>query len=114
MKPTAALWIFFLVISIQSIAQTTKPRVLEAKRTTGIVKIDGIPNDEAWKDAAVMKDMLYFRPKMGAKEEYANRTEAYLMYSDEGIYFGGFCHERTKDSIATELTGTRDGFGTND
>jgi hypothetical protein len=35
------------------------------------------------------------------------------MYSDEGIYFGGTCHERDLDSIATELSG-RDGFGTND
>lgn len=35
------------------------------------------------------------------------------MYNDEGIYFGGHCYERTKDSIATELAG-RDGFGTND
>ena len=30
-----------------------------------------------------------------------------------GIYFGGFCHEESKDSISTELVG-RDGFGNND
>ena len=27
------------------------------------------------------------------------------MYDDEGIYFGGYCHEKTKDSIASELVG---------
>lgn len=114
MKPTTVLYSFFLFLSVESFAQSPPPRVLEAKRTTGTVKIDGLINDEAWKDAAVMKDMVYFRPKMGAKEDYENRTEAFLMYNDEGIYFGGFCHERNKDSIATELTGTRDGYGAND
>jgi hypothetical protein len=114
MKTNAALFIFFLLVSTRIAAQTNKVRVLDAKRTTSVVKIDGIPNDEAWKDAAVMTDMVYFRPKAGAKEDPANKTIAYLMYNDEGIYFGGFCYERTKDSIATELTGKRDGFGTND
>ncbi len=69
--------------------------------------------DSAWKDAAMMTDLVEFRPKIGDKEEYSNRTEAWLMYDDEGIYFGGYCHEKTKDSIASELVG-RDGFGTND
>src|SRR6478609_561918 len=114
MKPGLALSVLLLFIVSIGKAQPKEPRILEAHRTESMVKIDGIPNEAAWKNAAVMKDLVYFRPKMGAKEEYANRTEAYLMYSDEGIYFGGFCHERTKDSIATELTGTRDGFGTND
>jgi hypothetical protein len=60
-----------------------------------------------------MNDLIEFRPKIGRKEDYPNRTETYLMYDDEGIYFGGYCYERTKDSIAMELKG-RDGFGTND
>jgi hypothetical protein len=112
MKTGAALLIVFLLTSYCGIAQTT-PRILEAKRTSGAVKIDGLLKDSAWKNAAVMTDMVEFRPKVGALEDPANKTIAYLMYSDEGIYFGGFCHERTKDSIATELKG-RDGYGAND
>ncbi len=42
-----------------------------------------------------------------------NKTEAYILYTDEGIYLGGYCHEKSKDSISTELGG-RDGFGNND
>lgn len=94
-------------------SQTVPPRELPAKRTTQSVKIDGLINDDAWKDAAMLTDLVEFRPKIGAKEAYETRTVAYLMYNDEGIYFGGHCYERTKDSIATELAG-RDGFGTND
>ena len=103
----------FLVISVCSIAQAPAPKILPAKRTTGKIKIDGIPNEAAWKDGAVMTDLIEFRPNVGSVEDHANRTVSYLMYNDEGIYFGGFCYERTKDSIATELVG-RDGFGTND
>jgi len=96
-------------------AQSPAPvtRELPAKRTLLPVKIDGQLNEDAWKDAAPALDYTEFRPKIGAKEEFETRTEAYLMYNDEGIYFGGFCHERTKDSIARELAG-RDGFGMND
>ena len=86
---------------------------ITGKRTTQSVKIDGLITDAAWKDAALMTDLVEFRPKMGAVEAHEVRTEAYLMYDDEGIYFGGYCYERTKDSIARELSG-RDGFGTND
>ena len=116
MRLPATLFLFLLsiLISSYSYAQTNKiVRTLPAKRTTGTIKIDGIPNEAAWQDAAVMTDLIAFRPKAGEHESFANRTVSYLMYSDDGIYFGGFCHERTKDSIATELVG-RDGFGTND
>jgi len=113
MRVFAGLYIILLFAWFPGRTQTIAPRTLQAKRTSGTIKIDGIPNEVAWKDAAVMTDMIEFRPTAGRHEEYANRTESYLMYNDEGIYFGGFCHERTKDSIATELKG-RDGFGTND
>ena len=114
MRASIALWIVLLFISFSSIAQQKITRELEAKRTSGKVKIDGLLNDAAWNDAAPMTDMVEFTPKIGALEDPAVKTTAYLMYNDEGIFFGGFCRERTKDSIATELTGTRDGFGTND
>ncbi len=102
-----------LIISVCIFSQTAPPKELPAKRTTQQVKIDGLLNDSAWKDAAMMTDLVEFRPKMGAKESFENRSETWLMYDDEGIYFGGYLHERTKDSISAELTG-RDGFGAND
>ncbi len=112
LKTNVSLWaLLFLCISVN--AQSPAPRQLSANRTTKPVKIDGLINDEAWKDAAIMTDMVEFRPTVGKKENPETKTVAYLMYNDEGIYFGGHCYERTKDSIATELAG-RDGFGTND
>jgi Domain of unknown function (DUF5916) len=102
-----------MLCSLACIAQAPAPKQLTAQRTTKPVKIDGLINDDAWKDAAIMDSLVEFRPKIGAKEAPENKTVTYLMYGDEGIYFGGHCYERTKDSIASELSG-RDGFGTND
>lgn len=95
------------------IAQSEGPLRLPAIRTQQKIKIDGLLSEPAWKDAAVMNNLIEFRPKIGAPEDPANRTETYLMYDDEGIYFAGYCHERNKDSIISELRG-RDGFGAND
>ncbi len=89
------------------------PKQLPAKRTLQKIKIDGNIDEAAWKDAAVANGLIEFRPKVGAAEENATRSETYLMYDDEGIYFGGYLYERTKDSISSELRG-RDGFGNND
>ncbi len=105
----AALSLF----SLSTTAQTPVAKQLPATRLTKPIKIDGLVNEEAWKDAPVMTDLIEFRPTVGAVEKPETKTVSYLLYDDEGIYFGGFCYERTKDSIATELVG-RDGFGTND
>ena len=91
----------------------TAPKNIPAKKTSQKVTIDGKIDEPAWKDAARFDELVEFRPVMGRKEEHGNHTEAYIMYDDEGIYFGGICHERTIDSVSRELTG-RDGFGTND
>ena len=89
------------------------PKKLPAQRTTLPVLIDGKLNDPAWKEAAKADDYTEFRPVIGRKEEQGNHTETFLMYNDEGIYFGGTCYERSLDSISKELKG-RDGFGMND
>jgi len=47
------------------------------------------------------------------QESPENKSEIYFLYNDEGIYIGGYFHEKHKDSISSELTG-RDGFGNND
>ncbi|MBK6976995.1 MAG: hypothetical protein IPH28_07615 [Cytophagaceae bacterium] len=70
------------------------------EKTSQKVTIDGKIDELAWKDAARFDEMVEFRPVMGRKEEFGNHTEAYLMYDDEGIYFGGICHERNVDSVS--------------
>ncbi|MEP7268576.1 MAG: DUF5916 domain-containing protein [Saprospiraceae bacterium] len=90
-----------------------KPLKLEAVKCTSIPIIDGDITDEAWKQAAFITNLIEFRPEAGDLEKADERTEAYLMYNDQGIYFAGRCYESSLDRISKELKG-RDGFGTND
>ena len=80
-------------------------KVLQARRTTQKVVIDGKLDEMAWQDAAVADDFSEFRPVIGRKWPESIRTITFLMYDDTGIYFGGHCFESTPDSIARELAG---------
>ncbi|MES2772803.1 MAG: DUF5916 domain-containing protein [Bacteroidota bacterium] len=111
-KIAATIMLFFACLT-NAIAQKPTPKQLPAKRATGLIKIDGKLDEAAWKDAPMAEGYTEFRPTPFKVEDPGTRTDVYMLYSDEGLYMGGYCHERTKDSISTEITG-RDGFGNND
>jgi len=89
------------------------PRQIAGKRIINPIKIDGKIDDIDWKDAPMASNFVALRPVAFAKETEANRTEVYILYDNQGLYIGGYCHEKTRDSIQTELIG-RDNFGSND
>ena len=55
---------------------------LTINRVTEAPKIDGILDDEAWKNADEAKDFTQFRPEMGVKEIESQRTLVKLVYTD--------------------------------
>ncbi|GAC1383499.1 MAG: hypothetical protein NVSMB45_10990 [Ginsengibacter sp.] len=93
-------------------AQVTIKRI-PATRTTAAIKIDGTLSEPAWKTAQPFSDFTEFKPKAGAKENFETRTEVWMLYDNTAIYIGGYCHERTKDSVSRELVG-RDKIGSSD
>lgn len=103
---------FCVLLSSVTYGQAPKKQ-LTAKRISSIIKIDGIIDEPAWKDAPVADKFTALRPVPFIPESEANATRIYFLYDDEGIYVGGYLHENNKDSIAAELAG-RDGFGNND
>ena len=105
--------ITLLLFSFTVFAQKPASKEIPAVRITDKIKIDGELTEPAWKTAAVADSFIELRPNPFLKEENANATKVYIMYNNEGVYIGGYCYERSKDSIATELIG-RDGFGSND
>jgi hypothetical protein len=104
--------LIFLFFQISLLAQKTV-RQLPAKKTTSVIKIDGIIDEAAWKEATPATGFVEFRPTPGKVEDSANRTVVYMLYDNTSVYIGGFCFERTKDSISRELIG-RDKVGIND
>ncbi len=84
-----------------------------AVRTNLNVKIDGMIDEEAWKQAPLITGLVEQRPSPGRAEDPRNRTEVRLIYDNEAVYFGGVLYESSKDSIAQQLGG-RDNIGIND
>ena len=109
----SCLPVFILAMAVITTAKAQLPKQLPARRATTAIKIDGKLDDAAWKDAPIATNFVELRPVAFRKESEANRTEVFFLYNDQGIYIGGYCHEKTKDSIQTELIG-RDNFGGND
>jgi Domain of unknown function (DUF5916) len=108
--------LFFLLLFVfitASAVNAQLPKEIPAKRATTAIKIDGKIDEIAWKDAPLANNFIELSPNLNRKQEEANRTEVYFLYNDQGIYIGGYCHEKAKDSIQTELIG-RDNFGSND
>ena len=109
----SCLPVFIFAMAIIPTAKAQLPKQIPARRATSAIKIDGKLDDAAWKDAPIATNFVELRPVAFRKETEANRTEVFFLYNDQGIYIGGYCHEKTKDSIQTELIG-RDNFGGND
>ena len=109
------LLIIFTASSFSLFAQTAPAvhRELKAVRTTQKIIIDGNLSDSAWRSAALAADFIEWKPDFGKVEQKQDRTEIYLLYDDDAIYVGGFCHEASADSISKELVG-RDVVGVND
>ncbi len=103
---------FCILLSSTAFSQTAKKQ-LAAKRINSTIKIDGVLDEAEWKDAPLADKFTALRPVPFIPESEDNATQIYFLYDDEGIYVGGYLHEKNKDSIASELVG-RDGFGNND
>ena len=70
--------------------------------------LDGILDDEAWKNAAVVDDpWITYNPVNG--NELPQRTRAYLTYDDQNLYFAFHCLDSSPDQIKTSLC-KRDGI----
>lgn len=106
------VFLLLLAASTATIAQTTRATAI-ATRTSSPIKIDGKIDDEAWKAATSIKGLIEMRPAFNRAEDPRHRSELYLLYDDNAVYFGGFLYEESRDSIATELSG-RDAIGATD
>jgi hypothetical protein len=102
-------FIFFFVF-LQICAQDKKK--LNITRTELAPKIDGILNDEIWKDAEIATDFIQFKPEMGITLPESQRTEVKLTYDDDAIYVAAYLYDDPKD-IMKQLT-ARDNFGQTD
>ena len=104
--------LFCLFFSICHAQDSIEKKVLNIKRTKIAPKIDGVLNDNVWKNADIAKDFIQFRPAMGTVEKDHQKTLVKVTYDNNAIYFGAYLHDNPNE-IAKQFS-SRDNFGQTD
>ena len=110
------LFLLFLFVGNSIIAQekiNTNRKKIKTTRTTNPPKIDGVLDDEAWKNAEIAKDFVVLRPDNGKKAPEAYNTEVRVIYDDDAIYISANMLDPNPSKIPMEFT-NRDNFGQSD
>ena len=89
--------------------EKTDRKKISATRITTPPKIDGTLNDDAWKNATLIKDFIVFRPDNGKKVSLDYKTEVKVVYNDDAIYISAIMHDPNPDKIPMQFS-TRDNF----
>jgi hypothetical protein len=105
--------LFIILLYSFAAGQTgTVLKKIKAKRVTTSPKIDGILDDEEWKDAAIATGFIENNPTPGRVESDNRRTEVKILYDDNAIFIYARMYANP-DSVAHELM-TRDQIGNSD
>ncbi|WP_299335204.1 DUF5916 domain-containing protein [uncultured Psychroserpens sp.] len=110
MQLRSALTLLAAFIFLHINAQEKK--TLNITRTEKAPKIDGILDDDIWKNAEIATDFIQFRPEMGVTLSQNERTEVKMTYDDDAIYVAAYLYDNP-DEIMKQLT-ARDNFGQSD
>ena len=91
----------------------TNRKKITATRVTKAPKIDGVLDDDAWKNAPLMNNFFMMRPDNGKPEPDTHKTEVKVIYNDEAIYISALMYAPDPKKIPAEFT-SRDNFGNAD
>jgi len=87
--------------SAQNALQDPGQKTIELVRTSTPPVIDGVLDDEVWKQAAYIDDLHQVRPIEYA--EPSERTEIYLLYDDDALYIGARMHMSNPSNITANV-----------
>lgn len=79
-----------------------KPELNIVKLVAGKMKIDGVLDEEVWKNAEVAKNFTEIRPGDNVKPEVD--TEVKFFYDDDNLYIGYICYENDMSSIRASVS----------
>lgn len=97
--------IFVLIFTVTAVCGQDSLVVHRATRVSSSPKIDGVLNDDEWKDATAITDYFQFQPIEGAPVD--QRTSVKVIYDNSAVYFGCMLYDTAPDSILKEM-GARD------
>lgn len=103
------LFLFSLFIFIHSYSQINKKSVV-ALRVNKSPIIDGVLDDDAWKNAQEAKDFVMYEPGNGTKEPENRKSIVKIVYNDQAIYFSALLFDNEPNEIPRQFGG-RDEIG---
>ena len=80
----------------------TAPTVFRPARIAEAPVIDGDPGDWTWQTVSISEPFLTYNPTRG--EILPQRTEIWVAYDDENLYFAFRCHDDEADQIRATIT----------
>ncbi len=112
-KSSKLLFCICLFATTCLFSQSAK-KTLNIQRGSGKTpKIDGLLDDETWKNVAIAKGFVMLQPNNGEEELDSHKTEVKVIYDDEAIYISAMMYDPDPSKIAMEFT-NRDNFGQTD
>jgi len=91
-----------LFLSVVVTGQPAEKKRYTAERLKTAPSIDGILDDEAWKEGVWIDDFTQYEPYNGAKP--SQRTEFKILFDDDNIYAAFKAFDTSPDSIVSRLT----------
>ena len=74
-------------------------RKLTPVRLSGAIKLDGVLDEAAWRDAPMATGFIQNDPREGMPATY--ETEVRVLYNDEALYFGVYAKDDSPNLIVT-------------
>ena len=104
-----ALPLFLLAFQFSFSQLKIDRKNISTTRVSTPPKIDGVLNDNAWKNAELIKDFVVFRPDNGKKVPSEFSTEVKVIYNDDAIYISAMMFDPNPEKIPMQFA-TRDNF----
>ncbi len=95
-----------LIFSISySLTAQIKQKEIRATRINTTPKIDGVLDDEVWKNLPVYGDFLMLQPNNnGEKERITHKTEVKMAYDNKAVYFAVYLYDDDPDKILKQFS----------
>ena len=103
------LFVYCLFIFSFTYAQVNKKSIF-ANRVSEAPNIDGVLDDNAWKNVQEAKDFVMLEPGSGIKEPEQRKTVVKVVYDDQAIYFSAMLYDDNPKEIPMQF-GERDHIG---
>jgi len=93
---------YLMTLALLMVAAPVAAAEIGAARAPGKIVVDGILAKDEWSGGSLASDFVQFEPFRG--EPAVEKTETYVLYDDELVYFGFVCHDSDPSRIAAQLT----------